>query len=270
MNATSKHSDITLRNQLSLPLGISFKHFFVLSILSLTWGCGKSVYSEKVTKYYDEKVKGDDPDSDTPDTFELNSVSEGLHAPNGWSVHPILVHVDETFDEHQVSAIDKVLQTYNSVVGYELLVVGERIPPRETGSGLYDYFESTNAEVIKVYRREKWAGTEKPKYVLATTVWSNPINDSNTMTYSEIHFNAEFYYFVDALQDGIVAKDDREIADMETLALHEFGHALGMTHRQVSTDKNSIMHSSVFIGPGMANRQLSEMDIKLMRFVYSR
>jgi len=241
------------------------RKFVLICFIGLIVGCGKSVYSEKVTRYYDEKVKGDDSGTENEVAFSLIPSYGGVHSASGWKVQPIIVQHDENFDEQQLSAIKMVLETFNTVIGRELLVQGGSIPPRDDSSTLYEYEDHTN---LKVYKREEWSVTGKSSLILGTAIWQNERDRLDVITSAEIHLNAENYHFVDALQSDLEETDDRELVDTETLLLHEFGHALGLSHRLKSEDSSSVMLSTVFIGKGMANRKLSEMDIELLRKIY--
>jgi hypothetical protein len=55
---------------------------------------------------------------------------------------------------------------------------------------------------------------------------------------------------------------------MESLALHEVGHLLGLSHISEQDDKYSVMNPSLFIGEGMMTRRLSESDIDRIRSIY--
>jgi hypothetical protein len=70
--------------------------------------------------------------------------------------------------------------------------------------------------------------------------------------------------------DSLTSKADakREVVDMQTLALHELGHLLGLAHIDAQVDSQSIMNPSVFIGEGLANRRLSKGDLERIQKIY--
>ena len=70
----------------------------------------------------------------------------------------------------------------------------------------------------------------------------------------------------DSLNDE--AEEDREIVDLWSLALHELGHFIGLAHVSEDVDGFSIMNPTLFIGPGMYNRQLSEGDLNRVQQIY--
>jgi len=55
---------------------------------------------------------------------------------------------------------------------------------------------------------------------------------------------------------------------MESLAVHELGHLLGLTHVKETEDRFSVMNPSLFIGEGMITRRLSKGDIVRIRSIY--
>ena len=55
---------------------------------------------------------------------------------------------------------------------------------------------------------------------------------------------------------------------MESMALHELGHLLGLTHSSAEDDPLSIMNPALLIGEGLANRTMSESDVKRIQQVY--
>jgi hypothetical protein len=64
-------------------------------------------------------------------------------------------------------------------------------------------------------------------------------------------------------------KDNREIVDMQSLALHEIGHLLGLSHVSPDIDSSSIMNPTLYIGTGLASRSLSLGDVERIQKIYS-
>jgi hypothetical protein len=117
------------------------------------------------------------------------------------------------------------------------------------------------------YFDHNWFGaTGKPNSVLATTIWENSPQDSSSITKADIRYNAEFYVFGNSLDEFSEGK--RTIVDMESLAVHELGHLLGLTHVKETEDRFSVMNPSLFIGEGMITRRLSKGDIVRIRSIY--
>jgi len=101
---------------------------------------------------------------------------------------------------------------------------------------------------------------------LATTIWDNDPNDPDKILTADIRFNSDFYNIGDSLSGK--NPSEKEMVDMQTLALHELGHLLGLAHIDSSIDPQSIMNPSVFIGEGLANRRLSKGDIERIQKIY--
>lgn len=240
-----------------------------LFLISLS-SCGKSIYSEKVIRYYDEKVKGEDtsPETTSDDTFALENGSSPIHAPKGWQVTPIHIKVEESFNDQHIETLEHVIGTFNQIVGWDLLTYhGQRIAPRKDSTTLY---EMQDVDGLRLYNRANWEGTGKWPFVLATTVWNTATDDKQIISTAEIHFNTNLYLFVDALQVDPADAGTKEFVDFETLLLHEMGHALGLDHQSASRDRNSLMSPTVFIGPGLTNRSFSEMDIANIQSIYKK
>ena len=112
-----------------------------------------------------------------------------------------------------------------------------------------------------------WTGTGKtgkPEYVLATTIWN--LDNQNAIHSSDIRFNLENYVIGDSLR--LCSEDDKQVVDMLSLTPHEFGHLLGLAHVESDIDQLSIMAPSLFIGPGLTSRNISEGDIDRIQTIY--
>ena len=104
------------------------------------------------------------------------------------------------------------------------------------------------------------------RVVLATTIWENAPDDPKKILTADIRYNHEFYTLGDSFE--LKPKDGKEVVDMQTLALHELGHLLGLSHMISSADPQSIMNPSLYIGEGLANRRLSRGDIQRAQKIY--
>ncbi|MCX6126944.1 MAG: matrixin family metalloprotease, partial [Proteobacteria bacterium] len=84
---------------------------------------------------------------------------------------------------------------------------------------------------------------------------------------ADIHYNSDIYFISDALTKQPI--DGREIVDMQSLALHELGHLLGLAHVDESYDSSSIMNPSLYIGAGLSTRSLSIGDVGRIQKIYN-
>ena len=66
----------------------------------------------------------------------------------------------------------------------------------------------------------------------------------------------------------MIRNDERLVVDMESLALHELGHLLGLSHVDQSLDRYSIMNPSLLIGEGLITRNISRGDIARLQKIY--
>ena len=118
------------------------------------------------------------------------------------------------------------------------------------------------------YLDEDWGKTGKPEVVLATTIWENEGGGLAAIRTADIRFNSAFYVFGDSLTlqyDDAVGK---EVVDMESLALHELGHLLGLSHIDEDVDMYSTMNPSLLIGTGLVSRGVSKGDIQRLQKIY--
>lgn len=116
------------------------------------------------------------------------------------------------------------------------------------------------------YDRTDWKKTGKKNEVIATTVWENSGGDYRLIADADIHYNSDIYYISDSQNDR--PKDEREIVDMQSLALHELGHLLGLAHVDPEIDGSSIMNPSLYIGVGLTSRSLSIGDVERIQKIY--
>lgn len=192
-------------------------------------------------------------------------IPEGVHAANGWRSLPIEYQVGEQINDEQLAGVIKAMQTWETAVGRKLFkLTGKHAST--TGDSFPDLFTSLTDTVNGHYLDSDWQKTGKSTYVLATTIWDTDDLDDQFISTADIRYNFAEYVFGDSLT--LAAQDQKEIVDMESLALHELGHLLGLGHMDEDNDPYSIMNPSLFIGEGLTSRRLSKGDIDRIQSIY--
>jgi hypothetical protein len=219
---------------------------------------------------YQVSLEGDHGNPEASGQAAANSTDPkskefGLHAPKGWSELPIQYAFTKDMSDTQKTAVQRAMATWEKATGKSLFkYLG--IERTRTGSDFPDLYTSLSDTLNGNYLRNDWALTKKSNNVLATTGWNNFNNDYEVISTADIHYNTDKYFLADALTMAPV--DKREIVDMQSLALHELGHLLGLAHVSVEYDPSSIMNPSLFIGQGLATRHLSSGDVKRIHTIY--
>lgn len=207
-------------------------------------------------------------DTQVLESAEVNDPSSpvfGLHSPNGWRQLPIHFKVDSTLDADQKAGLIKAMNTWEMAVGKKLFVF-EGVHSGVTGDSFSELYDSLNDNINGHYLDQHWDKTGKPTIVLATTIWDNDPDDVKKILTADIRFNSNYYVIGNALR--AVADGHREVVDMQTLALHELGHLLGLAHIPGNIDSQSVMASTVYIGEGLTNRKLSKGDLERVQKIY--
>lgn len=190
----------------------------------------------------------------------------GIHSRAGWSrTGPVQFYTSSQMSEEAVRQLEKAMETWEKAVGRDLFTYKGR--EERSGADFSSLYEPLDDSVNGHYFDFKWTeATGKSPAVLATTIWENDPNDEQSIVKADIRYNAEYYLFGDALTE--FSSGRRTIVDLESLALHELGHLLGLSHIGADEDKYSVMNPSLFIGEGMMTRNLSYGDIERIRSVY--
>lgn len=184
-----------------------------------------------------------------------------IHSLGGWETRPVVLRFEERVPASVRTGVVNAARTWNEAIGYDFLLFEGETPVFR--GALYDRLNDT---VSTVAVERHWCRTSKPSMVLGTTVWDNGKSDKTQITTADLVLNAEHYALDDAMQ--ATALDERQIVDVESLALHELGHLLGLAH-SMGYEGNSVMQPSLYIGPGLSSRKLFDLDIARIRFLYT-
>jgi hypothetical protein len=203
-----------------------------------------------------------------PQASDSKAPEFGIHASGGWSSLPIAFKVSSEISSKQRAGISAAMKSWETAVGRKLFAYSGE--DNRTGDSFKDLYSSLKDKVNGEYLDDDWAKTGKPDEVLATTIWDNA--DVNTISTADIRFNSNHYLIFDSFDtEGLKLQGgdpSREVVDAESLALHELGHLLGLSHMDAENDQYSIMNPSLFVGPGLAARKLSRGDIERIQRIY--
>jgi hypothetical protein len=226
--------------------------------------CGAQSYRISVHGETAETV--DRPNTGTSGSNLSAGNLPGVHSASGWKRSlPIRFVTSAEIDEGVVKQLQTAMKSWEDAVGKNLFQYdgGEN----RTGGDFRQLYEPLSDSVNGNYFDANWfKATGKSNSVLATTIWENNARDKSSIVKADIRYNAEFYIFGNSLEE--FSEGARTIVDMESLALHELGHLLGLAHVKEDEDRFSVMNPSLFIGEGMITRRLSRGDINRIRSVY--
>lgn len=228
--------------------------------------CGAQMYKvsmEDDVVYVTEPVGMRDP---TSNNF-------GLSQPKGWVQLPVRFQVDRQLSQDQLTGLMRAMRTWELAVGKKLFSFDSTMAAN-IGDDFRDIHASLDDYVNGNYLNIDWdrhinasdPQKRKTKFVLASTVWSSSTANPQAIHTADVHFNSQYYLIGDAFQ--LEYEQGREVVDMETLALHELGHLLGLAHVGRQHDPHSIMVPEVYIGEGLTNRLLSADDVRRVQRIY--
>jgi hypothetical protein len=190
----------------------------------------------------------------------------GVHSSKGWTNRlPIHFKSAASMTPDMLNQLRTAMKSWELAVGKTLFAY-DGTESRE-GNSFPDLYAPLSDVINGHYLDLTWAAsTRKPKTVLATCIWENDTKDARYISKADIRYNSESYVFGDTLTE--YSQGERIIVDMESLALHELGHLLGLTHISTDEDRYSVMNPALFIGEGMITRKLSRGDLDRIRSIY--
>ncbi len=222
--------------------------------------CGSQLYQVSVEEDLDDRKAA----HANPEVKNQQAPTYGIHTVSGWRTLPISYSFDPSMNETQRNELQSAMKKWEWAVGKKLFQL-QGTHAGVTGDTFKDLYSSLDDNVNGHYLDKNWVKTKKPDYVLATTIWNNS-PDYSAITQADIRFNVENYEIGDSL--FLKATDTREVVDMQSLALHELGHLLGLAHVEQDHDRLSIMNPSLLIGEGLTSRELSRADIERIQTIY--
>lgn len=241
-----------------------------MSVISTSLGgyvaCGAQKY--RVNVHGKEETKQvSRPNTNTSIQKQTASASlAGVHSSKGWVGNlPIKYKLSTEIKDETSQYLMAAMKSWEAAVGMKLFEFAGKEELK--GASFKDLYAPLDDKTNGHYLDWNWAqATGKSNSVLATTIWENNPKDQSSITKADIRYNAEFYLFGDSIKE--YSQGAKTIVDLESLALHELGHLIGLTHISDTVDKFSVMNPSLFIGEGMITRRLSEGDINRVRSVY--
>jgi len=189
----------------------------------------------------------------------------GIHSPNGWIKTPIEFRMGSKVSKDQTTQLVAAMATWEKAVGKKLFA-NNGIQNNIDGDSFKDLYSSLPDRINGNYLDANWGKTGKPVEVLATTIWDNDPKSGNKIDTADIRFNTQHYQIGDSYK--LKSNKSQEVVDMQSLALHELGHLLGLAHVQSKDDDLSIMNPSLYIGEGFVARKLSLGDIMRIQKIY--
>lgn len=216
---------------------------------------------------YQADVRDDHPQESIPAAAtDPASPQYGIHAAGGWQEIPIRFKYDPNLSHEQIAGLERAMLTWETAVGKKLFVK-DGFDTR-TGDDFEDLGSSLSDDVNGHYGDHDWSKTKKQQQVLATTIWQKTAYDVSMIETADIRFNLQYYTIGNTLNYDMEVEEGKIAVDMETLALHELGHLLGLSHVDAAVDRYSIMAPVVYIGIGMHNRRLTMGDLERIQAIY--
>ncbi len=206
-------------------------------------------------------------------------VNQPIIFANGWGQdfnYPITVDISTSINSENASLvtyIQNAVDTWNNAIGRTILTLRTGTVTK-TGNDFKGLFLPLLEAYHALYYDQISGGsggwtsnTGKPSTTIATTIYSSK---QNTISNASIRFNRDTYYFGETTTDYNTST--QYVADMESIALHELGHLLGLGH--ATTETNSAMYPTISVGHSTVGsptyvRCVSLNDIDRIRSIYT-
>jgi hypothetical protein len=200
-------------------------------------------------------VSGDAPE--TTATDDRSSLDQfRIVSSSGWGVQPIVLNLEKGMPEIVKDGIFNAAYSWNEAIESELITINEEVELSDSG-----FDDRLQDGISSVYFEQQWCFSNT---AMGSTFWIGG-QEERLIAAADIYLNAAHYSLGDAL--AARPESDMPLVDIESLALHEIGHLLGLAHSPFS-DGPSVMQSVPLIHSGNISRQLSDLDITRVRYIY--
>ncbi|WP_186649686.1 matrixin family metalloprotease [Fluviispira vulneris] len=196
----------------------------------------------------------------------------------GWGnqyKYPLVILLNNEIEKENVNIskqIQNAMDTWNNAIGKKILTLKlvNKIPSENNFISLYSPLNYKNSIIYFDKKNEKNDGwherTGKDRNILASTIFRS---ERNIIINAAIRFNHDNYLFGNTKTDHGNGK--QILVDMESIALHEFGHVLGLGH--MLSESSSVMYPFINTGRDSIDspstvRCLSKNDINRIRKIY--
>lgn len=225
--------------------------------------------------------------SPAPKKIPENAPSETLINKNfkagkiKWRQFPIDIQLAWQMSESEKIALRAAAKSWEIAVGRPLFNIEEAGVSND--SKMFSSLYSSLLDMVNgLYFMDTWQVTEKEATTIATTIWKLDTGSQSSIATADILFNLENYVFTDAHDQDLIKKDifrhqemtsqnnahELDVVDLESAAVHELGHLLGLPHLKEKASPEAVMTPEMYVGKGISRRILSANDIRSIQSVY--